>query len=168
MMNNKWESGTSWEKVVVVCERPEQSLSKHISLKIPEIPQNRIAWNSLAMSGGVTQAAPASSHKRMTHLVDEPRAVDIAYLDFNQAFNTVSYSILIDKLIKCRLARRWERAYSLTICRHHELGRSGHNDVTVQIVWLNRLEKMANRNLKKFNKGNCKVLHLMMKPPMQQ
>lgn len=27
-------------------------------------------------------------------------------------------------------------------------------------VWLNKLEKTANRNLKKLNKANCKVLHL--------
>ena len=30
----------------------------------------------------------------VTHLVDEGKAVDVVYLDFSKAFDTVSYSIL--------------------------------------------------------------------------
>jgi len=39
----------------------------------------------------------------MTGWVDEGRAVDVVYLDFSKAFNTVSHKILLGKLRKCGL-----------------------------------------------------------------
>jgi len=39
----------------------------------------------------------------MTGWVDEGRAVDVVYLDFNKAFDTVSHNILLGKLRKCGL-----------------------------------------------------------------
>jgi len=38
-------------------------------------------------------------YNEMTGLVDEGRAVNIVYLDFSKAFDTVSQKILIDKLL---------------------------------------------------------------------
>lgn len=38
-----------------------------------------------------------------TTWMDEGRAVDIVYLDFSKAFNTVPHNILIGKLRKCGL-----------------------------------------------------------------
>ncbi|PKU32336.1 rna-directed dna polymerase from mobile element jockey-like [Limosa lapponica baueri] len=39
-----------------------------------------------------------SFYDKVTRLVDEGKAVDVVYLDFSRAFDTASYSILLEKL----------------------------------------------------------------------
>ena len=39
-----------------------------------------------------------SFYDKVTHLVDDNKAVDVLYLDFSKAFDTVPYDILMEKL----------------------------------------------------------------------
>ncbi|GAB0195344.1 mitochondrial enolase superfamily member 1 [Grus japonensis] len=46
---------------------------------------------------------PIAFYDGMTSWVDEGRAVDVVYLDFSKAFDTISHNILVSKLRKCGL-----------------------------------------------------------------
>lgn len=55
--------------------------------------------------GESCQRNSVSFHDKATHLVDEGKVLDVAFLDFNKTFDTVPHSSLLEKLSTCEIIR---------------------------------------------------------------
>ncbi|KAJ7421586.1 hypothetical protein BTVI_17703 [Pitangus sulphuratus] len=71
-----------------------------------------------------------SFYEKVTHLVDQGKPVNVIFLDFSNAFDTVSHRILLDKLSSTQLDKRimWWVSNWLTGRAQRAIGNEGTSD----------------------------------------
>ncbi|GAB0190138.1 mitochondrial enolase superfamily member 1 [Grus japonensis] len=116
---------------------------------------------------------------RMTTSMDKGRAMNVIYLDFCKAFDTILHKILLSKLERYRFGgwtarwmRNWLDGHIKRVVGIKCTLSKFEDDIKLSGVFakpeggdafqrdLDRLERWAHVNLMKFNETKCKVLHM--------
>jgi len=83
-------------------------------------------------------------YNKVTHLVDEGKAVDVVFLDFSKAFDTVPHSIPLDKLSNCGMISytvRWVKNWlvcgaQMVVVTGHQRCSSGLNSRASSVQYI--------------------------------
>ena len=101
ILKKGWKDDPGTYKPIILISVPEKVMEWIISRAITDLlkvsEEIRSSQYSF-MNGSSCLTNLVSFYDKVTHLVDEGKAVSVVYLDFSKAFDTVPHNILMEKV----------------------------------------------------------------------